>query len=286
MRRAICIIAAFGVVLSSVWSCRAISEFFGDDPAVASVGKEKLRLSELRSFIPDGISPEDSTRLAAQYINIWALDKVFMKVAQDQLSKSERDVARELEDYRISLLKYRYEQLYVNERLDTTVSDDEISGYYERNPEKFILRTPAVKARFMSIPSDSPLLKPIKMKMSSSEASDVMDADSMAFSAAFRFETWDDSWIDAAVLAREFGYESASVMSAMRTGWIERTDTAGVSNIAFVTRMAGVGGLAPLEFCSPLIRDMIISARKQELISALERDLLKDARENGQFVIF
>lgn len=285
MRRAIYIIVAFGVVLSSFWSCRAISEFFGDDPAVASVGKEKLRLSELRSVIPDGINPDDSARLAAQYINIWALDKVFLKVVQEQLSKSEKDVAKELEDYRTSLLKYRYEQLYVNERLDTTVTDAEISGYYERNPEKFILHRPAVKARFMSIPSDSPLLKPIKMRMCSSDAGDVVDADSMAFSAAFRFETWDDDWIDAIVLAREFGYESASVMSAIKPGWIERTDSTGVSNVAFVTRVAGVGGLAPLEFCTPLIRDMIISARKQELISALERDLLHDARENGQFVI-
>lgn len=279
-------ILTFGVVLSFFGSCRAISEFFGDDPAVASVGKDKLRLSELRSVIPDGISPDDSARLAAQYINVWALDKVFLKVVQEQLSKSEKDVAKELEDYRTSLLKYRYEQLYVNERLDTTVSDDEISGYYERNPEKFILSRPAVKARFMSIPSDSPLLKPIKMKMCSSDAADVVDADSMAFSAAYKFETWDDDWIDAIVLAREFGYESASVMSSVKPGWIERADTSGVSNIAYITRMVGVGGLAPLEFCSPVIRDMIISARKQELISFLERDLLNDARENGQFVIF
>lgn len=279
-------ILTFGVVLSLFGSCRAISEFFGDDPAVASVGKDKLRLSELRSVIPDGISPDDSARLAAQYINVWALDKVFLKVVQEQLSKSEKDVAKELEDYRTSLLKYRYEQLYVNERLDTTVSDDEISGYYERNPEKFILSRPAVKARFMSIPSDSPLLKPIKMKMCSSDAADVVDADSMAFSAAYKFETWDDDWIDAIVLAREFGYESASVMSSVKPGWIERADTSGVSNIAYITRMVGVGGLAPLEFCSPVIRDMIISARKQELISFLERDLLNDARENGQFVIF
>lgn len=278
-------ILTVGVVLSMFMSCRAISEFFRDDPAVASVGKDKLRLSELRNVIPDGINPDDSARLAAQYMNTWALDKVFLKIAQEQLSKSEKDVAKELEDYRNSLLKYRYEQLYVNERLDTTVSDDEIERYYERNPEKFILRRPAVKARFMSIPSDSPLLKPIKLKMASSDAADVVEADSMAFSAAFKFETWDDDWIDASVLAREFGYESASVLSSVRAGWIERSDSTGVSNIAFVSRMVKAGRRAPLEFCTPLIRDMIISGRKQELISDLERDLLNDARENGQFII-
>ena len=34
------------------------------------------------------------------------------------------------------------------------------------------------------------------------------------------------------------------------------------------------------------IKDIIISSRKQALISGLERDLLKEARENGTFVIY
>lgn len=274
-----------GVVLSAFVSCRAISDFFGNDPAVAAVGKSKLRLSELRSVIPDGIAPEDSARLAAQYMKTWALDKVFLEIAQKQLSKSEKDVARELEDYRTSLHKYRYEQLYVNERLDTSVAEEEVLGYYERFPEKFVLQRPVVKARFMSIPSESPLLKPIKDRMCSSEAGDVMAADSMAFSAAFKFTTWDDEWIDIAELAWEFGPEYASVMASVKPGWIERTDTSGVTNVAYVSNVTEAGRCAPIEFSTPLIKDMIISARKQGLISDLERDLLNDARENGQFVI-
>ena len=35
-----------------------------------------------------------------------------------------------------------------------------------------------------------------------------------------------------------------------------------------------------------IIKDMIISARKHELITKLEQDLLNDARENGKFVIY
>jgi hypothetical protein len=46
------------------------------------------------------------------------------------------------------------------------------------------------------------------------------------------------------------------------------------------------GEVAPLEYSAPAIRDIIISARKQALISTLEQDLLNDARENGQFVIY
>ena len=94
------------------------------------MGQEKLYRSDIDKVIPKGIVPEDSVRLSRQYINSWASDRVYLKIAEEQLSKAERDVTVELEDYRKSLLKYRYEQLYVNERLDTSVSHEHIEEYY------------------------------------------------------------------------------------------------------------------------------------------------------------
>jgi hypothetical protein len=63
-------------------------------------------------------------------------------------------------------------------------------------------------------------------------------------------------------------------------------DTLGVTDLAYISDMMREGELAPLEYVTPQIKDFIISSRKQELISSLERDLLNDARENGKFVIY
>ena len=266
-------------------SCKAISEFFDSGETVAEVGSAKLKKSELELVIPDGVSAEDSVRLARQYINAWAMDQVFLNVAEEQLSKTEKDVTKELEAYRTSLLKYRYEQLYVNERLDTAVTDDAVNEYYEAHQDKFILQRPVVKARFMRISSDSPMLKTIRKKMSSDEVEDIIEADSLAFSSAYKFTTWNDEWIDAAVLAGEFGAEYTSVLAGMSKGWIERTDTSGVADIAYVSDMKQKGTMAPIEYSTRFIKDMIISARKQALVTSLEHDLLEDARVNGKFVI-
>ena len=51
---------------------------------------------------------------------------LFMDMAETELSKGEKDVSREIESYRRSLLKYRYEQKYVNQRLDTAVTEADI----------------------------------------------------------------------------------------------------------------------------------------------------------------
>lgn len=267
-------------------SCRAISSFLSADETIAEVGQAKLYRSELNELIPRGIPAEDSVRLAKMYINTWALDQVFLAVAEEQLSKSEKDVTKELEDYRKSLLKYRYEQLFVNERLDTSVSDDRIERYYQDHEEKFILQRPVVKARFLLIAEDSPSLDKIKKKMASDEVQDLVDADSLAYSSALKFLTWGNEWIDASTLAREFGSDHETMLDWMEGKWITRRDTSGRVSVAYVSEMMSAGRLAPIEYCTPSIRDMIISARKQSLISTLEQDLLKDARETGQLVIF
>ena len=285
MRRVAYIVIILGIVLPMLSSCKAISDFLDRGEVVAQVGDAKLMMEDLQRVIPNGISPDDSVILARQYINSWALDHVYMEVAESQLSESERDVSHELETYRRSLLKYRYEQLFVNQRLDTLVSEDQIQEFYEKHSDRFILKQPVVKARFMSIPSDSPSLKMIQKKMASSDAADVMEADSMAYLAAFKFTTWDDEWIDAGMLAKEFGGESQSVLSSIKKGWVERTDTNAVKSLAYILELIPVGNMAPIEYSAPFIKDMIISARKQALLSTLEQDLLNDARESGKFEI-
>lgn len=274
-----------GIVLPMFSSCKAISEFFDKDEVVAKVGDSKLKMEDILEIVPEGLSPEDSTIMARQYINSWALDRIILEHAEKQLSAEEMDVSKELEIYRTSLLKYKYEQLYVNQRLDTTVSDDMIQEYYDAHPDRFVLDRPLVKARFLCIQSESPALSKLKSMMTSDSAEELMEADSIAFSSAIKFTVWDDKWIDAADLAKEFGHEYMSVLSSVRKGWIERTDTVGVSSIAYISEIVQVGRQAPVEYSTPAIRDMIISARRQKLIQALEQDLLQDALDNGTFVI-
>ena len=260
MRRGL-LITLIGIVLSALPSCRAISSLLHDDEVVAQVGDMKLYRAELDALIPKGLSAEDSTGLARQYINTWASDLVYLGIAEKQLSKAEKDVSRELEDYRKSLLKYRYEQLYVNERLDTAVTDEMVDEYYAEHPEKFVLQRPLVRARYLNIASDSPALRNLRKLMKSSDPNDLVEADSIAYSSALRFMTWGNDWVDAAVLAGEFGTDYNSMLNSLSGGWVEQKDTTGYTKLAYIPEMIRKGEQAPVEYSTPMIKDMIISAR-------------------------
>lgn len=286
MRGKAFVILIYGIALLTLPSCRAISSLLHDGDVVAQVGRHKLYKSEVAALIPDEASADDSLKLALQYINSWASDLVFLDIAEEQLSKDELDVAAELEQYRRSLLKYRYEQRYINERLDTLVSDSQIDEYYQSHVDNFVLEIPIVKARFLRISSDSPSVEPIKKKMSSPVLSDLMAADSLAYFSAVKYTDYGDNWIDMVTLARDFGADYAELLSSMKNGFIEKKDTDGKLNVAYIAEFMPAGEIPPVEYCRERIKNIIISVRKQALVSDLERDLLTDARDRGRFRIF
>lgn len=276
-------------VLAGAVSCKTVTSFvqgLGAGPVVARVGSSKLYASELQEYIPDAVSEEDSVRLAMQYINTWASDLIFNDVAQNELTKAEKNVDKELEDYRHSLLKYRYEQKYVNQRLDTAVSFSQIEKYYEDHIANFTLSLPIVKARFLNISEDSPNLEIIRKKMTSKKETDVIEADSIARVSAFRYTDFGDRWIDMVSLSREFGTDYGTVVSQIRDNEIWIPDGGGNLNIAFISSYVRAGETGPVEYFSERIRDIILSTRKQALLSGLERDLIENARDRDFFVVY
>ena len=280
------------IALAAATACQMVhrvsdtaAELFGD-AVVARVGEHRLMRSELAAYIPAGVSSEDSLALAQSYIKSWAEELIFLDMAEKHLSAEEKDVTKDLEDYRRTLLKYRYEERYINDRLDTLISDEEVRAYYREHMDKFLVDRPLLKVRYMIIPADSRSLKAIKELMSSDDAMDAIAADSLAFTAALRYVDSSDAWMDAIILARELGTDEVSMMSALRNRTIELKGDDGLLRVAFVVDMVQKGNPAPLDYCEERIKDILLSARKHELVGGLERDLLNDALAKGKFVIY
>lgn len=285
------------LVLLSLASCKAVSrlqettsELFGGE-VVAKVGNQRLHRSQLESYIPAGVSLEDSCALAHQYIQSWAQDILLMDMAEAQLSEQEKDVSAELEEYRRNLIKYRYEQLYIRQRLDTLVTAEEIDRYYQDNPDRFRLERPVFKARYLIIPADARSLKILKEKISSDNEMEVMEADSLASSVALKYADQADTWTDALSLARDAGVEYRTLVQGVKflsakKPFVETEDEAGNKHVIFVAEYVPEGKTAPLEYCQERIREILLSARKHDLEEGLEKSLMEDALRNNKFVIY
>ena len=281
-----------GILLVAVCSCKVVNtltdtanELFRGE-VVARAGDHVLHLSELEQYIPQGVSSEDSTKLARQYIDAWAQELLLLDMADEQLSPAEKDVSAELEDYRRTLLKYRYEQLYINQRLDTLITTEEVNAFYKENSALFRLERPIVKARYLLIPADAKSIKNLRRLMSSEDETEVMEAVSLASTSAIKYVDQADTWMDALSLAREMGMDYQKLLSGIRNQFMEYTDENGILHLAYLAEQVPEGKTAPLEYCEDRIRELILSGRKHTLEESLDQDVLEDARKNNKYVIY
>lgn len=278
---------SFFVVLLLCSSCTAVSSLIHDDDIVAKVGDNKLYKSEVSALIPNILSSEDSAAMASRYIDSWAKDRLYVSLAEAELSKEEMSsVEEELEAYRYALIRYRYEQRYLNSKLDTLITDAQVSEYYLSHKDDFKLSRPIMKVRFVDIMKDSPRRDELLRLMSSDDYEDLQMADSLAKSVALRYFDNSDVWMDASELSQAFGVGASEMLSGMKNKMI-RIEPEGRGDLlaAYVCDMLS-SGVAPIEYCRTSIRDIIMSARKRDLLKALEQDLLTNALESKQLVIY
>jgi hypothetical protein len=154
MNKFVCIITAALLVCSCT-----LYESVTKGEKVAQIGRAALYKTDLEKIIPKDIAPQDSAALVRQYIDSWAIKQLMLQKAEEQLPKSEKDVAQLLEDYRVQLLVFRYENKFVEERLDTIVKGIEREEYYNAHQGSFVGRNGVFKGRLVKMQNSSPNLQ-------------------------------------------------------------------------------------------------------------------------------
>ena len=136
---------AIGLMLILAFASCRDSNNGNDDGVVATVYGKVLHQSDLQSIMYEGISKNDSIVKAKAFIDNWIRRQLLIHQAENSIDKSELDFSKEIEDYRNSLIIYKYESQLIEQNLDTVVSDEEIAKYLEDNAplelEKDAVRT-------------------------------------------------------------------------------------------------------------------------------------------------
>jgi len=261
-------------------SCKYL-DFSSDDAIVAEVGDKILYESEVKNLIPQGTTPEDSINMLEQYVNSWALKHLLLNKAESELSKSEKDVEQELEDYRSSLLVYKYEKIYLEERLDTVITDDECMDYYKNYSSNFTLNNSVVKARVVKVSDRSPNLEAIRKMYKTTSLEEIDEFEKLCYNSADRYNNFNNNWVDISAIAREIPYD---VQMCEREAWsksyIETKDSLYYYFVYFLDKIAP-DSTAPFEFYQAKIKEIILSKRKQELVANLEKNLIQEALEKN-----
>ncbi|MDR1762745.1 MAG: hypothetical protein LBR64_02140 [Dysgonamonadaceae bacterium] len=256
-----------------------------DNPAVAKVGNNVLLKDEVTANLPSNLSPEDSLIMANHYIRTWIDNVLLYAVASDNIDNME-EIDRLTEEYRRSLVVYRYQEQLVNEKMPKNVDEQKLHDFYDRNSDMFILDRPLFKGLMLTVPDNSPNIEYLRYWC---RALNVSRKKIEAYCAKNKDVTayFIDDWTDAAAFAREsWPIEGDDLQTLVKTSkLVERREPKYYCFLA-VSDVLEPGETAPFEYAKEAVRSVVFNQQKIDFLKKTQDDLYKRASSRGEIEIF
>ncbi len=256
------------------------------EKSLAHVFENNLYPSDIRDIFPNNVSPEDSIMIQQNYVDKWVKKQLILQKAELNLTEEQKDVRLQIEEYRSSLLIYKYEQNLILQKLDTLISDEEIETYYLENPSNFNLDRHIVKALFLKLPIDAPEIWRVRQMSRSEKEEDFREMESYCYQHGAKYDYFDDNWTPFSTITRALPNEIRTPESFLRWNrYIEQQDSA-FRYMVNLKEYSLAGTVAPLPYVEQKIRSIILNKRKVQFVRDLENNIYKDALNKGSFTIY
>jgi hypothetical protein len=272
------------IIIPVAFSCTFIQE--RRKVPLARVDKNVLYLPELQSAIPDSISKDDSILIAEDFIRRWINNELIIKKAQENLSISQKELAKEIREYKNALIIYRYQKELMQEKLDTLVSEKEISEYYDSVKEDFLLDTDLVKAVSVKIPMI--VKEPEKVK-AFCESSSFMNPEELNLFCNKNGGTcsfYGENWVNPQLVFQGIPSRPGNLSGflAHYTTWETRDSR--FYYLVSIQEYAAAGNPAPIDHIRENLKGIIINKRKNAFLEKIKEDIYKEGLKNNKFKIF
>jgi hypothetical protein len=253
---------------------------------LARVFDNYLYPSDLKGVVTAGISGNDSIALVKDFIEKWIRNQLLLDIAERNLTEQEKDVRREIENYRSSLLIYAYQQSYLHQKLDTVVNESEIESWYKENQASFILNQPMMTGVFIKLPVKAPEIYKVRQWYRSDKSEDIKLLEAYCFKNAKVYDHFNDNWVSVNEVLRTIPADNQLLLNTLKNrGYIETRDE---NYYYFVSanKLAVEGTTTPYELVKDNIHSIILNKRKVQLISELESSIFSDAQNREHFTIY
>lgn len=254
-----------------------------EDKLLAKVYDRSLYLSELEGVVPEGTVPADSALLVSAYVQRWLHEQLMMYEAERNIPK-DLNIDELVRNYRASLVRFNFEEQLISEKLDSTVTPDELLAYYENNKDQFQLESTILKCQVLKLSPKAP----------QNEINKLWDSQNPADEA--KLSAFAKQWASLALLDKEKWYTLQEVAAILPKGTLtvenagsRREGTLSDGDYRYYYRIIDVvqgKTTAPFDYAKDQALKIILHKRKQELLERWKEDLYQKElrRENIKIV--
>ena len=251
---------------------------------VARAFDSYLYREDLAGIFPANIKETDSTRIARQFIDRWIRNQLYFRLAETKLPGDEKNVEKQIENFRASLLIHKYQQYLLGQNLDTIISMNEINKYYENHPGNFVLDRPAIMGIYMKIPLSAPERDKILTWFRDDNYLILLENYAGRYTGDYLFFT--DEWV---YLNDVFGNLPAG--SREPPAGIQGLDHISVTDNEYlyfigIKDYLQVRSQMPLSLASRKIKTIILNQRKIKFLNELEKSVMTEGSSKNYFQYF
>jgi hypothetical protein len=281
-------LSLFVIFLSIMAACRPVSDENIEEKGklLAKAGGNELYFEELKPYLLNGLNTRDSMKHVQRLIEQWAINELMYVNAKEVLSDNEKSIEKEVKRYRQELLNHKFEEMLINENLDTTITKAEIENYYNEHKDNFILKDNIVKVNYVKIVTASNAIDKIKKLLQSKEAKDKEQLKSLCLQQADNYFLNDSTWLLLDDIKKEIPRLTEEADINYTTGKvIEYTDN-GYYYYLKIKDIRIKNSLSPLNFERQTIKKFILNSRKADLIKQYKHELLEKAKSDKMWLVF
>lgn len=273
------------VVLSSCTDTNQKNEQDLGEP-IAKAGDAFLYASDIKDIVPFGTATKDSLDLLNKFIDNWVREALVIQKAESNLADEQKNVEKQLNDYRKSLITYIYEKELVKQKLDTVIGEAEIEEYYNNNKTEFELKDNIIKVIYVKLNKKAPNIDKLKKWYKSDNLKDREQLASYCHQFADNFYLDDQSWLLFDDLLKEIPIQTYNKELFLQNNrFVEVSDSLNhyfINIKDFKIRNSS----SPLSFERENIKNIILNKRKLLLINNMKLDVYNDALNNNKIEIY
>lgn len=253
------------------------------EEVVARAYDKYLYKSDLKDIVPPGTPAKDSLESVKNFINNWLRQQVLLHQAESNLSDEQKDFTEQLENYRNSLIIYKYESELIRQKMDTVVPDEEIKKYYAEHQSDFQLRQNIISVSWAQFPAGYRTNARLKTMMLSSGETNQAKLEEYCQENASNYSIEDQNWITPDDLARFVPLKKVNPDELQKkNSFIEIKDSLSVYIVA-IRDFKEKESISPLKFEIKNIKEIILNKRKLELVNRMQDETFAKALKEKEF---
>lgn len=254
---------------------------------LASVGDKELYQADLNYlFAHNRYSFDDSVALVKAYTLSWVDDQILLLEAEKTDEIDRQTIDQRVENFKNDLIIYELENLLLNQRMDTVVTDQEIQAYYKSNQKEFQLNDYLVKVLYLKIPFDAPDIDIVAQSYKLNKPTDLQNIQEYAKIYASNFYYDAENWIYFDDILKEVPLQDINKDKFILKRSKIRFEEGGFYYFLNVIDYKLKNTLSPLNFEKQNIKDRILNNRIRNLREEIKNEIITKAYATDQVIIY